>query len=660
MRSTSGIFGAFLVAVSVLALAGCKKKEQSHPPPLVEEPGGKGGALGGGDTAGANAGGDTPVVGGAGGEPAAEAGTSAEGGSAGEGGTTEVGGALPGGAPPAGGAAPGGGEPGGAGVAGSASPGGAGAAVGGVGGFAGAVVVTGGQGGAEPGAPAEGDPCTDSAECPSNQICYRGITWVGSCRRWCSPESVGTGIGCNGGEICTLDDSGTQPACLDLCAPFSESDPCPETEWCMPYPQTGFTNGTVVDGLCTEEAPGAAVGGESCETEGAAACASGLQCYDAPGVMLGFDTCEPVCSIVAAEGDPLHCGEGAVCRAAAGDMSGVCITLCDPFGPVTCGAGEHCVAYQDWVDDAVVVEGHCVQSGTVAQGDACAPGECGAGLDCVPEPPPFGAERTCRATCDVAATGTCGTAATCVPVAEGSSGVGTCEPDCAAFEVGEDAGCAAGEWCAPTYLGGEAAICVEAGSAAAGEDCYDSTDCAAGAFCDCRYGANELCFQDQRCEPACVPGAGAAEAGGCPSGQTCVSASIWGTTASFGLCRATCDVDGDATCPDAEETCVGGALLPGGVDACIDIPRAPSGTSWVGQYCIFGVGVDTNDPCGATDLCAILPAETPGDAAPTCVDACRFSEGALGTSGHPDCADPAATCEELAPDLPYGHCVTPA
>lgn len=630
MHSTSSARWALLLGTGLVGLWGCHRDEKDRLDRFVDEAGagGTGAAF--------------PVTGGAPGGGTAPTGGQSLGG-ADSGGTGGVGGSVTGGVN--GGL---GGDPGGAGAAGE-GPGGLGSA-GAAGGFSGGVAGSGAEAGGGAGGasalPTLGDPCLDFGDCAPGELCYRGLTSTRSCRSTCELADVGTGRRCGPSELCVLQEGGAQAACLRLCTPFVTPTECPETEWCLPHPNVGYTGGSAVDGLCVEQAAGTGEGGEECETMG---CAAGLTCYSTTGSMLGYDHCEPVCDPMAAPGAAGSCPLGASCRAPIGSGQPACLTLCDPFGSVTCEAGEHCVAYQDSDGEQTWLEGHCVQPGLVPLGAPCTPGDCAAGLDCLVDPPPFDQARRCRPTCDVEAPATCGTSASCLPVAEGTSGVGTCEADCTPFAVGLDAGCAADEWCSPTYAGAEAGFCVAVGTTPIGAECSASVDCAAGGYCDCRFGRTLGCTVERACVSSCLPSLAPGAPGGCALGQRCVRPSVWGgEPASLGICREGCDFAAGETCSDPSETCVPGELLADGADACLDVPPAASP---LGEYC-FLLGVDPGDPCGPTALCTLLP----GDLLETCVEVCRVSEGPLGAADHPDCAEPMATCVELAPGLAYGRC----
>ena len=64
----------------------------------------------------------------------------------------------------------------------------------------------------------------------------------------------------------------------------------------------------------------------------------------------------------------------------------------------------------------------------------------------------------------------------------------------------------------------------------------------------------------------------------------------------------------------------------------------------------LAVGLRRSSPCGPSSMCIQL---APGDV--QCRDLCAISEGAIGTSNHPDCRRPAAVCTDaFHPD--FGLC----
>ena len=628
----TAILWAIAVGAGLVSIGGCGAgKDPTHRPGVSYGGAGSGGtpSTGAGThpggSAGSEVGGGAPtggrVVGGDGGRGGGEV-TSTGGASPGGGG-----GALPAGAPSVGGSV------GGEGGSGAIAAGGswAGAAGAGTGGYDVTVGV--------------GEICSAHADCGAGQICYDGLNVERrSCRVQCDVSSVGAQDSCGEGELCVARQGGGLAACLRVCEPFQTSSDCENDEYCYPNPDPGYTGGEVVSGLCLAAGSGTAEAGESCESS---ICADGLTCYQPAYDALGNDHCERTCDPGAAAGEAGACPTGQTCRESlVGDAA--CLQLCQASGD-DCDAGEWCAPFYDW-DGVPVVEGHCVQPGSLGAGDECDPGECAEGLVCARMPPPYEAAWSCRVPCDPDGD-PCSDGAACVDILDGATGYGTCEPPCTRFEEGPP-GCESGEWCAPTHLGNEAGTCVAEGTVAEGDPCAYSSECAAGQFCDCRFGFNGNCQANAaECVAACIPGATGNDPGACAAGQTCTALWIYGQVSAFGVCREPCDYDGDSACTDSEETCVPGELLPDGADACVDVPAdAPS----FGTQCWL-LGVDDGDVCGETALC-LIPEEP--DAPATCEDVCRDLPGApIGSSPHPDCQDPGDTCTEIEAGLAYGRCL---
>ncbi len=574
---------------------------------------------------------------------------------------TTTGGAAPAGG---GGTNAGGGLPGGAaGIAGGAGPdaGGRGGH-GGVTGSGGAPPVAGqggeeegGAAGAPPGGAASGGtggsvafltvgaPCTSSAECEAGATCYEGPgSGDRTCRIACPLTDVGLTGDCGEGFVCALATSAHGAACLAVCE-LGDST-CAEGDWCVPDPDPAYTGGEAVTGLCNTRGSVTAGAGEPCDD---GACAAGLGCYSPTVVGGGPDRCEPLCDATAATLAESGCFSGETCRALTEEV-GVCLRLCDPFGADTCPSGEWCVPYAEVGEDDVVVEGQCARPGTVGAGEPCQPGTCVEGQLCDALESPYGdGAAVCRGLCDPAAAAGCAADQTCVLVDPRLGGIGVCQEGCSPFATGAAAGCGVTEWCAPATAPG-LGVCTTGGAAELGAPCTHAADCVAGAYCDCRFGADHFCATDGgRGEAACDPAAAGSEPGACADGTTCVPEIVAGVRQSFGICRATCDHDAATACADPDETCVAGELVGALADACVDVPPAVE----YGDPCAIDE-LELGDPCGARGVCALPDPTSP----PTCVEACRVALGELGSVAHPDCANAAATCVELAPDLGYGRC----
>jgi hypothetical protein len=125
----------------------------------------------------------------------------------------------------------------------------------------------------------------------------------------------------------------------------------------------------------------------------------------------------------------------------------------------------------------------------------------------------------------------------------------------------------------------------------------------------------------------------------CQVGEVCVAEKLQGSWTAYGICRGACDYDKGVPCARAEETCVTGAILPQGKDACYDLRKVSCAS--------YGYG---GEACKATAVC------TNDLIFGQCTDICRISLGAIGTDHHPDCPDATSTCDEIAPGLAYGAC----
>ncbi len=625
MRQTS--LGSFVVVGAVVGAALLGSACQQEPRPNKElgiaprtTTGGTAPADGGSPSEGglrqAGAGG---LVGGASGSGA--------GGRGGQGGAADSGGA--GGR---GGAVDGGGGPIVAGQGGEEEQGGAGAGTGGAG--------TGGTGGSVV-LVSVGAPCASSAECDAGATCYEGPgSSERTCRVACPLTEVGVEGDCGDGYVCALSTSAHGAACLAVCE-LGDST-CADEDWCVPRPDPAYTGGEAVTGLCNTRGSVTAGAGEPCDD---GACAAGLGCYSPNYAGGGPERCEPLCDATAATVADSGCFSGETCRALTQEL-GVCIRLCDPLGANGCPSGEWCHPYFVTGVDGAVLEGQCVRPGTVGAGEACAPGGCVEGHVCASLASPFGASAaTCRGLCDPEEPACSGDQA-CVQLEDGQPGIGICQEGCAPFAAGAAADCDAAEWCAPATAAG-LGVCAQAGAAELGAPCTRATDCAAGAYCDCRFGADHFCATDGgRCEAACDPAATGAEPGACAEASTCVPEIVAGVRQGFGICRPSCDHDASGGCADPDESCVAAELVGALADACVDVPTAE-----YGELCDI-TELEVGDPCGARGSCALPEPASP----PTCVEACRVVVGEIGSTPHPDCASEAATCVELAPDLGYGRC----
>lgn len=478
--------------------------------------------------------------------------------------------------------------------------------------------------------------CTSDAGC-TNGICYIGpAAQTRSCRSPCSVASVGTQGDCNAGQLCTLMSGGSRAACLDTCTPFAASSPCLDGDWCYPMPHTSFTAGVQVPGLCLPA--GEYPEGVRCPGGG---CASGLLCSSPR--LVAFDTyhCEPACDPAATLGQPGACAAGESCIPEVAGR-GYCAHHCEPFGQTNqCPNGEWCYPFHTQTGTKTGVEGRCVRTGKHPRGAICSVGECDAGLKCVQAPLPSQYDlATCQPICDPSAAAACLPGEVCI--ADRASGkalsVGTCQKSCQAFESDPcRAGCASNEWCAPASLEPGFGVCMLVGTRATGATCDSTRRCGVGDVCQPKApGASAL---DNVCQRTCVPSENGIDSAHCLSGEVCVAERLQDHWTAYGVCRGACDHDNGVPCARAGETCVTGAVIPQGKDACYDLRNV--------SCLAYAYG---GEACGATAVC------TADLIVPQCTDICRIFRGAIGTNHHPDCPDATSTCDEIAPGLAYGAC----
>ncbi len=504
---------------------------------------------------------------------------------------------------------------------------------------------TGGRGGAGGGGGGEapipfGADCDRDEECGTQGICYVGPgSSLGTCRAECSVDFAGESGGCPAGQLCVRTRAGSAAACLVSCDPTVNPYACGELDWCLPDPIPTYTGGTAVPGLCVNRGKATADNGAPCE---GGSCAPGFVCYQGAMPTVGVPHCTAPCDPGAVAGSPQACGEGEICRRTSA-TAGACLRICDPYTTNTCPSGEWCFPFHEQLADGTsIVEGHCVQPGERDEGEPCVLGECGEGLLCAQPSTPYPQSGlACRRICVLGLDNDCGDAV-CSAVAGDTLELSVCQPNCELLGEGSEAGCGDDEWCAPSAVSGLNA-CTVPGSASTGESCMSSAECAAGNYCDCRFGSDSACLEQGRCELVCDPQA----SGSCSEGSVCVPEVRVGVVAPFGVCRDVCDFDGMSGCSDAEESCVPQELLGTPSDACLDVP---SGLS-LGQPC-GRPRVELHEPCQPLAMCVV--SERSGEA--ECVDVCRPEAGGFETVNHPDCADPEATCRQISLELPYGHC----
>ncbi len=483
---------------------------------------------------------------------------------------------------------------------------------------------------------ATGEACSDSTQCAIDDLCTTlpGAA-VSTCRPRCTYAEVGNRANCAEGEICAFDVTGVRTVCQQRCSMGeSGTEGCDPPDGCRLAPDPELTGGTAVEGLCVRV--GDQPRGALCQSGD---CAEGLECVTPLGSP-GY--CARYCTPDATDEDPTACSDRESCVQGSDGRAG-CVRDCSPFDDGECDDNEACVP----VSGSDSLSGRCAREGSLGQGEACSPGECQAGLLCSPTPSPFaGAESTCEPICEVGNSEACGSGS-CIQATTEDPGIGTCRESCDILQA--DPACGNGGWCAPVADVPGLGVCVsEQGEGSAGDACYSGSECGGGLYCECRFGADTGCAGEAQCRPICVPGAASAATGGCPEGQICALEADQGIVYAFGTCRDACDLSNGADCRDSTELCAASASIGETAGVCLDVPEH---------------GMPIGDPCTAPEHTVHEPCATMGicEYAPNtlslvCTAICRSSEGFVGESGHPDCANPDAVCQEIRPGLAYGYC----
>ena len=503
--------------------------------------------------------------------------------------------------------------------------------------------------------------CFQDEECGSGETCFIDVSGQKrTCRTACPEEAVGGDDGddggvpdpCGAGNMCTSGIGLSDAACLKTCEPFSSPSPCDDGDWCYPLPSSSFTGGVQVEGLCV--AGSNLRHGDPCDGGG---CGPDLICRNPLLATIGRFYCEPACDLDASPGEPGSCADEERCVPDLRSGGGACVQDCELFtDDHGCPGTEACMPFEENVAPAGSaierqVQGHCVRPGSIEEGEPCIGAAlCAAGMACTQEPLPCHHEPpVCRRLCDPGDESACGDGH-CQSIWNGEQlAIGTCMDRCDPWA--SDDGCPPGQWCTPGYLDAEHGTCFEPViEVQAGGLCESQLECSAGTFCSCRFGNDDLLScsitDEARCATVCDPDAAAGEPGSCPEGEACAPQPFANAWSAFGLCRPGCDFDGAVPCDDPQETCVPGELTAQGVDTCYDIPQP---YERIGGSCSIR-DLQSLDFCGPTAACIDVTGFF------QCEDLCRVSAGALGTTAHPDCADPLSECTQFDSDLPYGFC----
>lgn len=324
---------------------------------------------------------------------------------------------------------------------------------------------------------------------------------------------------------------------------------------------------------------------------------------------------------------------------------------CEPYTSGACGAGEKCHPEMRDATTGKLV-GSCVPAGSAQVDDACDVASmttqttCDDGLFC--------SNGVCVEHCDPQATsgdpGTCTFPSQCAEVG-GPGGTtadwGYCADACDPFAANA---CASGEKCFPEARGSaDDLIYGTCGTGAAGQ----TGDPCDGSLTQVQCGQGLICAGD-KCTPICDPMA-TVGAGTCGTNQACADLfDNAGNQLLVGSCIDTCGYNhgdpGNPTraCADSSEVCRPGELIGETYDYC---RQPPATTLAPGDDCTSN-GLMVFDECGINSLC--LTESLTGSV--LCYDMCITSEGAFGTSPHPDCRDTNATCTQVVSTSAFGAC----
>jgi len=463
--------------------------------------------------------------------------------------------------------------------------------------------------------------CTGLTDCGAGLLCVGGFCTAADCSALTNAQPcTGTDEQCSGWTI------GDEPAdlgtCIFVCDPWAASSGCAANEVCFPDMYT------VGDGQCTPATPAnTAQLGATCDNNTpATTCADGLLC-------IGGE-CMTLCDPNAAAGGPGSCGATEECgglfitddNGTPADTSDdtqieIAFGSCQP-APVPCDAFTTSTACQatEWcmpdTRDAATgaMTGICAPTGTVNAGESCTAANCSDGnvcigtgdntAECFPACDPQSATTNLGACAD--STDLC---QTLTYTSGGDTDWGICYATCTPWTT--PSGCDAAQWCAPearatdgTWTG----LCYDngTGTVAEGDSCQ-TAECAAGSVCV-------------------------------------------GTSDTTSDCRTFCDpkaTSGAGTCADSTRICDGfladadwGLCSPGVAGAPLaEFATCPAGTEY--------------EMCASTAMCLDLPGFTEGL---QCIELCKTANGAFGTTNHPDCTRPTATCVQKFQTPTFGLC----
>lgn len=444
--------------------------------------------------------------------------------------------------------------------------------------------------------------------------------------------------------VCAIEDNPAEGICLNTCVDTCAEGLCLDNA-CWPTECSGFWEDdcgpdtdcvpmTATYNVCYDNGPTAA--GDPCTAHDQ--CAEGLFCL---GSACFAPECAPIsetvtCANPAEECDPL--GEGL--------NVGVCYEPCLPFAVEdTCSDGTWCFPTER-EEVGGQIQGICFESedGTAQLGDPCDVESttlsdiCVDGLICLSD----GCAEFCDPESGTSDPGACGSEEYCIDLIAGTTLLpfGACIPSCTPWTDDHvAAGCEVNEWCMASLdeTEGNVGFCEPAGGAAQGADCGTPTT-----VCE----ADLICLGT--CETICDPDATEGGDGDtCEDGEACESVFLTtGEETEVGYCQPVCNHDEGENCSGGLTCVLWEFFLDATEDMCLDL----DGGTAEGQNC--PVGYEQYDVCNTFSMCDFASEGGPL----VCYEACRTSEGAFGTSAHPDCTRPGAVCTDVWEIPDFGAC----
>ena len=343
---------------------------------------------------------------------------------------------------------------------------------------------------------------------------------------------------------------------------------------------------------------------------------------------------------------------------------GICDNTCLAFDSSVCPAGQFCDPGTRDVGTGEIM-GACAQSGggTAQPGTLCT--NANAATTCVDSAVCIntGTQDECVTRCDpdsaTTGLGACAVGEHCGGVVDGTGNAldwGICLADCAPWLSDPvAAGCLSTEVCDPDWYTRGIGACgaPSTGLALLSEACDNNTPATT-----CEQGL--LCVGGT-CETLCDPAATGTEPGQCGAGLGCSGLVInqggVDIDLAIGMCVPSCGfVHGDRfnptiPCPGSE-ICQPGELAGTLFDYCQSSYNAAFTAPPLAEGATCPVGTEWSF-CRPGGACVDLTGVTVGL---ECREFCLTSNGAFGSSAHPDCSNPAAICLDAFGATDLGVC----